>query len=213
MPKTHTDDIAAALPSAINGPFTVVDPADAASWVKIDPAAAQIAAAGGAGPTRVVTTSFGRSYGSGLSQYIGNYIIARYVNAGATGGFYAHPLRIPDEMDVTRPSKVRLLVNPLNDATTNGQVIRFILYAAYGGTVVGTSITSDWNVPDDWTTDDCNVALIDNGSGHTFDGNTFTNGDTLGLRIIRAGGAAEDTFDKTLRIAEYLQFEYTAKAF
>ncbi len=163
-----------------------------------------------------MTTGFGRSYGSSLSQYIGNYIIARYVNFGATGGFYARPLSIPDEMDVTKPSKVKILVNPLNEATTNGQVIRFILYAAYvadGGTVVGTSITSDWNVPDDWASDDCDVALIDNGSGHTFDGNTFANGDTLGLRIIRAGGASEDTFNKTLRIAEYLQFEYTAKAF
>ena len=162
MPKTFTNDIAPSLPSSIEGPFTVVDPADATSRLVIDPAGARIAAEGGARPARILTAGGGRGYGSSIAHYIGGYIIARYVNAGSTGGFYFFPIRVPDDMDVSQPSKIRILVNPLHDAATNGQVIRFVLYAARvaaDGTISSTSVTRDWNVPDNWTTDHCSFVL------------------------------------------------------
>lgn len=216
MPKTHTDDLAPVLPSSIEGPFQISTPSDPTSWIKIDPAGARIAAGGDGRPTRVVAPVFGRTYGSVTAHYIGTTIVAHYVNAGSTGGFYLLPIRVPDDMDVTQPSSVRIVAAPVQDATTNGQAVRFYLQqtrVSQGGPPDASVVTFDWDVPDDWTTNDCNLVLIDNGNGRTFEGDTFENGDTLGLRIIRMGGSASDTFDKGVKFADCIAFEYTAKEY
>ena len=61
--------------------------------------------------------------------------------------------------------------------------------------------------------DDFNLVTLDSGSGYTFAADTFQVGDLLGLKIIRSGLAAEDTFDKNIKIAETILFEYTAKEY
>lgn len=216
MPKTHTDDVAPALPSSIEGPFQIVDPSDSSSWIKVEPAASRIAASGDARPTRSVRTGLDRSYLSTSAQYIGTVMTARYVNYNSNGGFYAHPLHIPREMDVAEPCNIKLLVVPVYNATTNGQVIRFSLAytrVTLQGVESSDAVTYDWDVPDDWTTGDPTVVTIDNGNGRTFEADSFTDGDIVGFRISRQGGDAADTFNKAIRMAQYLQLEYTAKAF
>ena len=213
MPKTYTDDLGPPLPSLVDGPFEIRDPSDAESWIKIDPANAEISSAGNARPTRLITTGFVRASGSAYSQYIGSYMAARSVSANVSGGFHLAPICIPEDMDVSEPCYVRLLISPLTDATTNGQVIRFglaLTSVTQTGVMSNSSVTCDWNVPDDWTTSEYKVVLIDNGNGRTFDPDTFTNRDVVGFRIRRVGTAAADTFDKGVKIAEFLQIEYTA---
>ena len=215
MPKTHSDDIAPTLPSSIDGPLQIIDPSDTASWIKIDPANARLAAAGDARPTRVLTTGYCRNYSSTTAHVIGT-MAARYVTANNNGGFYLIPFRIPDDMDVAEPSNVKILVNPILNATTNGQVVHFVLaetHVAADGSRSTSTLYYNWDVPDDWTTSDHNVVLIDNGSGRTYDANTFANGEIVGFRISRNGIDASDTFDKSVKFAEYLQFEYTAKEY
>ncbi len=216
MPKTFTDDIAPALPSSIEGPFQIVDPSDLSSWIKVEPADARITAAGDARPTRIMTAGYDRTYQSAIATYIGTSMTARYVNAGYNGGFYACPLRIPENMDVGEPCSIKVLVVPTASATTNGQVVRFEL--AYSrvtppGSLSNSSLEYDWDVPDDWTTSDYEIVTIDNGNGRTFEADTFTNGDVVGIRISRQGGVAQDTFDQGIKFALQLQFQYTAKAF
>jgi hypothetical protein len=194
MPQTHTDDLTPALHSSIH---TYTDD-------------------GGPRSLRVITIGYCRNYNAAAAQVIGSAIAARYVNANDVGGCYLLPFTIPQDMDVSCPSSVRILVNPPQNATTNGQKIRFTLQETHvpdGGPPQTSTLSCDWNVPDDWTTDDCNVALIDNGNGRTFEGDTFANGDTVGLRLSRSGSDPADTFDKAVRMAEYVQFEYTAKRY
>ena len=213
MPKTFTNDVASTLPSAIQGPLQVIDPSDESSWIKIDPAGARILAAGDAKPTRVVTTTYTRGYGSNSASYISNTITCRNVGANSLGGAYYAPFRLPLDMDVSKTSNVKILVSPGADATTNGQVVRFTVNQSHvteGGGPGTSTDTFDWSVPDDWTTSDVSLVTIDTGSGCTFAGNAFETGDHVGLRIVRSGLAAEDTFDKSLKIAEHLLFEYTS---
>lgn len=216
MPKTFTDDIAPALPSSIEGPFQVVDASDASSWIKVEPASARISIAGDARPTRSVATGYDRIYLTAATQYIGTTITARYVNSDSNGGFYVSPIRIPDDMDLGEPSNIKVLIGPLYNATVNGQVVRFGFAhtrVTLQGVASNGSITYDWDVPDDWTTSDYKIVTIDNGNGRTFEADTFAIGDVVGFRISRLGTAAEDTFNKAVKFAQYLQFEYTAKVF
>ena len=216
MPKTFTDDIAPALPSSLNGPLQIVDPTDATGWIKVDPAGGVIAAAGAARPSRNIESSFVRAYLSASASVIGSVLPARSVSDDLLGGFYSSPIRIPDGMDVTQPSYVNMLVRPLQNATINGQTIRFQLsYSRVtpGGTNTDAVITLDWAVPDNWTVTDTAVVLMDNGSGRTFDANTLNAGDFIGLRCMRFGSATEDTFNKSVLIGETLVFTYLAKEF
>ncbi len=216
MPKTFTNDVAPTLPSAIQGPLQVIDPSDGSSWIKIDPAGARIVAAGGAKPVRIVAVAFTRTYGSGSPSYISTTITSRTIGASSIGGAYYAPFRLPFDMDVSKTSNVKILVSPATNATTNGQVVRFTLdqsHVSEGGNPSTSSDSFDWSVPDDWTTSDVSLVTIDTGSGYTFAGSTFQAGDHLGLRVIRNAFAAEDTFDKGVKISEHLLFEYTSTDF
>lgn len=213
MPKTFTNDVAATLPSALQGPLQVIDPSDESSWIKIDPAGAQILAAGDARPTRLLATTYIRSYGSNSASYIANTITCRVVGASSLGGAYYAPFQIPPDMDVSKTSNVKILVSPGANATTNGQVVRFTLDQSHvneGESPSSSTDTYDWSVPDDWTTSDVALVTIDTGSGYTFAGNTFQAGDHVGLKIIRSGLASEDTFNKSIKISEHVLFEYRA---
>ncbi len=216
MPKIYTDDIAPTLPSAITGPFQVVSAADAGSWIKIDPAAAKIIAAGNAQPTRRIVVPAVRVYSSATLTTIGQIIAAAYVTPSITGGLYFAPLQLPHDMDVSKPCKVKVLISPTANATTNGQVVRFQLSEAHltpGTSRTESSFNYDWSVPDNWTTNDNNLITLDAGGGITFAGSTFQAGQQLALRLARIGAATEDTFDKNVAIAEYALLEYTATEF
>jgi len=57
------------------------------------------------------------------------------------------------------------------------------------------------------------VVTIDGGGGSTFAGDTFQHGQFVGFRIARNGPEAQDTFDKSIHIAGYAMFEYTAEQY
>ena len=213
MPKTYTDDVAPVLPSSIAGPFQVVNASDINSWIKIDPANARLSAAGGAQPVRRIIVPSARTYASVTNSTIGQYIAAVSVSAAQLGGHYLTPILVPDNMDVTKPCNVRILISPVTNPSANGQVIRFSLaetHVATNGTRTETVFNHDWNVPDDWTTDDTNLITLDNGSGSSFAGNAFQHAQHLALRLARVGSATEDTFDRSLNITMNALLEYTA---
>lgn len=214
VPETFTDDIAPALPSSLIGPLQVVDSGNPNSWIKIDPAGAEIAAAGDARPVRRVIAPFTRVYATASASTIGLGMASHYVSSIAVGGFYATPLPIPPDMDLAEPSSVKVFVAPITTSGQSAPVVRYVLTFTYGKTgevVTDDSVTYDWTAPDNWAADDARSVLIDNGSGRTFEAGTFDTGDELGLRIARISTATEDTFDKSVKLAERLVFEYTAK--
>ncbi len=216
MPKTYTDDVAAGFPDLVQGPFRVVDAANPANYLKIDPATAAISAIGGARPTRSVPTAFLRTYVSNTSQFIGTAIPARSIGATESGGFYTFPIRVPEGMDFAEPSSVKILAAPLNSATTNGQYVRFSLVTTRvtaAGVESTISVTYDWPVPDNWQSTNPLLISLDNGNGRTFDANTFALGDTLGFRLARLGADTQDTFDKSVKISETILFEYRVKTY
>jgi len=216
MPKTYTDDIAPVLPSSIAGPFQVVSASDLNSWIKIDPANARILAAGGGQPIRRIVIPTARLYASASNSTIGQYLVALSVTAPQLGGFYLTPIVVPHDMDVSKPCKIKILISPAADATTNGQVIRFSFaetHVADGGTRTETAFEYDWNVPDNWATTNNNLITIDSGGGSTFAGDAFEHGQSIGVRIARNGSASQDTFDKAVIIGEYALLEYTAEQY
>src|SRR3990172_9582408 len=216
MPKTYTDDIAPVLPSSIAGPFQVVSASDINSWIKIDPANARILAAGGAQPIRRIILPSARTHASVSNSTIGQYLVALSVTEPQLGGFYLTPVLVPDDMDVTKPCKFKVLISPTANATTNGQVIRFSFaetHVADGGTRTETTLEYDWNVPDNWATTNNNLITIDSGGGSTFAGKTFQHGQFIGFRIARNGPASQGTLDKGGKIAENALFEYTAEQY
>jgi hypothetical protein len=216
MPKTYTDDLQPAMPSALEGPLLIADPADHGSWIRIDPAGSTIAAAGGAQFRRQIVVPYVRTYAATTPALFGAAITSHYVTATAIGGFYLAPLVIPMDMDVSKPSDVKLLAASAADDTGSGEVIRFSLvetHVADTGAPVDITVSCDWAVPTNWQMSDSRVVTIDGGSGYTFAGATFQHGMWVGLRITRVGSATEDTFDKTVNIGGALMFEYTAGRF
>lgn len=216
MPKTFTDDVAAALPSSIEGPFQVLDPTDHDSWIKLDPAGAGVAAAGAARPKRRIIRAILRTYGLTYTDALGTGYSCRRVTAtGLAGTFYA-PFPIPPDMDLAAPSDIKLIIAAAVDATTNGQAIRFrvdVTHFKPGEAPNDATIAYDWPVPDDWTANDPREVAIDNGTGAAFDANHFEDGDQVGLLIRRDGAATEDTFDKNILICDAMTFEYSAKVY
>lgn len=216
MPKTFTDDIAPVLPSSLDGPFQVVDPSDSTSWIKVDPANAQIASAGGARATRSLTMSYVRVYlNTGLALR-GIGLTARTVSPGFDGGIYAAAMQIPDSMDLSAPARVIILIAPSADAFMNGQTVRLRLgwtRVTPAGVETEGQLDNDWNLPNNWKNTEPKHVTYDNGSGDTFAGGSFTAGDVVGFRFSRVGTAAEDTFIQSLTFFERLTFEYTTKQF
>jgi hypothetical protein len=216
MPKTYTDDVQATFPSALDGPLLVADPADHASWIKIDPASSAVAVAGSAQFRRQIMVPYVRSYAATTSALIGAVVPSQYVTSTAIGGFHLAPLVIPKDMDLTKSSDVKLLVASAADDSGSGEIIRFSLvetHIADSAAPVDVTINYDWVVPTNWQMSDARVITIDGGLGYTFAGSTFQHGMWVGLRITRVGSATEDTFDKTVNIASGLVFEYTASRF
>jgi hypothetical protein len=108
MPKTFTDDIAPVLPSAIDGPFQIVDPSDSSSYMKVDPKKALIQAAGGARPIKQLTALFESSYSIALSTTLGGAIRAKSIGASNDAGFYCNAFALPGDMDVSGQSPTLL---------------------------------------------------------------------------------------------------------
>lgn len=216
MPKTFTDDIAPALPSSIDGPVKVVDANDATSYIKIDPANKQIATAGAAKPTRIIRLSYVRVYlNTGLTTR-GNGLTARYITANADGGIYVGSLQIPYDMDLAQPTKVIIVIAPLNNSLFDGLSVRLRLgwtRITPGEVETTGTFDQDWSIPNDWLTTEPKFLTLDNGNGHSFDANAFTEGDIISVRYSREGAAGADTWGQPLTLIEGATFEYTAKAY
>jgi len=213
MPITFTDDIAPLLASALEGPFKVVHPTDAASYLQIDPANAKIAAAGAARPTRRSLLPLSRKVGTATPTNLGTAIEAMDLGPSTDGGMYLASFMVPPEMDVGATSKVCIVLTPVTNG--GGNVVRIELATTYGKhgdtSLTNEQLLYDWTTPSNWTTEDVQVVAIDNGNGVTFAANKFEAGDVVGLRIQRLGSAAADTYPNNVLVAATAIFEYTAK--
>ena len=215
MPKTDTSDIAQALPGSIDGPFLVADPADADSFIKIDPGQAEISAAGSARPKKRISLGYIRTAGTTASNTLGTGISCRQVNAGNDGGFFAALLAVPLDMDVTEPVSIFLLIAAAVNSAMSGGVVRLEVVAGYAkdgqSTPHTTTIAHNQTVPDSWQTNNVEIVLVDDGNGRTFAPDLFEAGDIIGLRIRLQRSNAADTFDQAVKLGAGAAFEYTAK--
>ena len=215
MPQTYTDDVAAILPSALTGPFQVVDPADANSYLRVDPQAARLTATGTARPWRTLVLPFGRADGVTAAGTIGTALDARRCGADLVNGFFTAPVAMPYNLDPAEPARVRLLLAPLTPGGGD-QIARLEVVCTFGKdgdlSVVDETVVHDWTTPSGWSTEDVKLVLLDNGSGYTLAGGTLENADWLGLRVRRLGTAVEDTLSVDLAVAAAVLFEYRACA-
>ena len=214
MPKTDTSDISPALPGSIDGPFLVADPADANSFIKIDPAQAQIIAAGSARPKKRISLGYVRTAGTSASNTLGTGISCRQVVVGNDGGFFAALLEVPLDMDLAEPASVYLLIAPAVNSTMSGGVVRLEVVAGYAkdgqSTPHITTVEHNQTVPDSWQTNNVEIVLVDDGNGRTFAPDLFETGDIIGLRVRLERSSAADTFDQAVKLGAGAVFEYTA---
>ena len=214
MPKTYTDDIGAALPSSLDGPFTVVDPNDAAAYFKVDPAQARVEAVGGARPLRRVNLGFYKTVGTTLAGTIGTGMGSRIVGVGDNGGYQCNAIGVPVDMDLSAPASVKVMLSPDADSSLTGKQVRIELTVTYGkdadSALTTTTINHDWTAPDNWSTGDAELVVVDAGSGATFAAGTFELDDLIGIRLRLARSAGADTFDQSVHLAAGAVLEYTA---
>lgn len=159
------------------------------------------------------TVGYDRVYSSATSSVIGQIATSHTISQIANGGFYTQPLRIPENLDTTKPVSVRILAVPAIPSSGGVRNVRFQL--AYtvidpGGPIVDTSVPFDYTTPDNWSNDDPRYILIDDGSGSTIPTGLLLGATHLGLRIARNGADPADTFDKLIKIAHALTLDYTA---
>ena len=215
MPKTYTDDIAPALPTALDGPLLIADPNDHDSYLQIDPAGAQLKATGDARPLRHLTLSGDRKSGTAVYAMNGTALEARKIAVGNDGGYFTPPLALPPEMDLGATSNIKVLLAPASDSMGSGLVVRIEVLASYGKhgdtSVAERTITYDWTVPLNWSTDELRLVTVDDGEGFTFPVDLFDAGDFIGLRVQLARSVAQDTFTEDVRLGESVLFEYTTK--
>ena len=214
MPKTDTSDISPALPGSIDGPFLVADPADANSFIKIDPAQAEIIAAGSARPKKRISLGYVRTAGTSASNTLGTGISCRQVVVGNDGGFFAALLEVPLDMDLAERASVYLLIAPAVNSTMSGGVVRLEVVAGYAkdgqSTPHITTVEHNQTVPDSWQTNNVEIVLVDDGNGRTFAPDLFETGDIIGLRVRLERSSAADTFDQAVKLGACAVFEYTA---
>ena len=214
MPKTDTSDIAQALPGSIDGPFLVADAADANSFIKIDPAQAQISVAGSARPKQRISLGYIRTAGTSAANTLGQGISCRQVGVGNDGGFYAALLEVPPDMDVAEPVSIFLLIAAAVNSTMSGGVVRLEVSAGYAkhgqSSPHITTVAHNQTVPDSWQANSVEIVLVDDGNGRTFGPALFESGDIIGLRIRLERSHAADTFDQAVKLGAGAVFEYTA---
>ena len=156
---------------------------------------------------------FSRVSGSVTNSTLGQAVPAGQVGASSLGGHYTQPIIVPQDMDVTASSSLKVVVAPSANSLVNGQFVRFTVVATtvtHKGARVDTSFNYDWPVPDGWLASDNEHVTLSNGSGFSFNPNLFTPGQLVGFRIARDGPNAADTFAQSLLIAQHSFFEYTA---
>ena len=215
MPKTHTDDVGLALPSAIEGPFEIADAVDHDSYLRIDPALARITAAGGARPSRRLDLGYARNSGVSSAAVLGEGMACRQVNPGNDAGFYTNSVGIPGEMDPAEPCSILVLIAAAANSMLSNLVVRVEVAAAYAkdgqSTPHTTTVVYDCEVPDSWHEDAVEIVRIDDGNGWTFAPNLFEAGDLIGLRVRLVRSAVEDNFDQAVKLGTGAIFEYTGK--
>lgn len=158
-----------------------------------------------------IAAPFERTFGTTTAQFIGSAIPARSIAANADGGFFSAPFRLPPTTRYNRPISVITTLAPLTNSTVDGQVVVLSLDCTIARTtpqIIEINVTQLWTVPNAWLTTEPIVLTIDAGSGFTFPKNTFRQTDTIALRIIRLGSAAQDTFAQGLKIASALLAEF-----
>ena len=150
MPKTFTDDIGPVLPSALDGPFQVVDPNDIDSYIKVDPENARIEAAGDARPVRRLTAEYTRAYGFTLTTVLATALDVRSIGPNTDAGFYTAPFFIPVDMDTGETSSLKLMLAPASNGG-GATVVRLELITAYGKdgdtSVASQTAIYDWTTP------------------------------------------------------------------
>ena len=168
MPKTHTDDVGPVLPSAIEGPFEVVDPTDRGSYFKIDPELAKITAVGGARPLRRRYLGYARNTGVSGAALLGEGMACRQVNVDFDAGFYTNAIGIPHEMDVAEPSSVLVLIAAAASSMLSQLAVRIEVTATYAkdgqSSPHTTTVTCDYEVPDLWQADAVEVVRVPSSS-------------------------------------------------
>lgn len=142
---------------------------------------------------------------------IGGYIRSVVCPISASAGFYCGPLKLPSDVDLSRPMIVTLLVATVLASIDDGEDVRFFLAAqAARDGVLSSAATlfQSWPVPDGWSAGDPRSFSFDNGNGVTFDGGTFAPTDVVGMTVQRLGGATEDTYQRSIYLAMGVALTY-----
>jgi hypothetical protein len=161
----------------------------------------------------VLSPPFIRNFLIVTTQLIGTAIDARGTDAANDGGFLCAPFTVPSSAKFRLPTSVFMIMqnippNGLPDLAAKFQLTTTVVNTL--GTITTTTQTFLWQVPLNFTVGDIQRVLFDNGLSQTYNPNTFRRDDTVGLRISRLGSDVEDTYNRGIKLASYLDWQIDA---
>ena len=163
-------------------------------------------------PLAYLSMSLNRLFGAPAATLFGVALATHRMLDGSVLGFYTHPLELPVDFDVSRPSKIYVPMAPVAQiATAVFHVTLVVNCSRVAPLQVGTTLTViwPWPTPAPWPVWDFRQALVDNGDGHTFPGGSFNRDDTVGFRVYRSGSSASDDYTGGVYFADCLLWEYS----
>lgn len=162
-------------------------------------------------PLITLPVLYERSYGSVVAGTFGTATPALTVTASQLGGWYAHSLRGPVDMDLSRPA--RLWLNYLNQ--TAGAIAAGIVLIRVSQTIgqvdgyaVETTNDTYLDIPANLEKNVLRLTELTADGDPFFPARSLDRDDSVGLRIVRVGNSDEDTWPATIAMLTTLWITY-----
>jgi len=136
------------------------------------------------------------------------------VGTVALGQFFAFPVKLPADFDVSYPSRLRFLVARGAGAIDNVGTVRFNLSwnrINVSQAPASNFLAQTWTPPANWLVNDPQPYLWDNGGGNTFAAHAFQADDLLGILLGRNGADVLDTYANPILFPLELSLDYTRR--
>lgn len=162
-------------------------------------------------PTKTIEVSVPTLISGTTRTVIGTAMDAVLCPNNVAHGGICEPTRIPDDLDVTRPVTLDLMIAASASLSEISKAIRLRYrwtLGRAGVAVTGANIDFTVGVPDNWVFDTPIVVPVDNGNAVTFDGHHFQRFDWFGGVFFRLGTDPLDTYTGAVKIAANLDLEY-----
>lgn len=161
-------------------------------------------------PQRTITIPVTRGAPSYIQSLLGKGLNQALMPYTASLGIVAQPVTIPDDMDVSYPSTIKVTLTTPNNTNQSGAVVRFLLELAIrfpdATWNAPSGFVSLWTPPAPWAT--TYAPEIDVVLDYPFPAGYFTAQSLVGFAYTRTGSHASDTYNSDFNVITQFRFTY-----